>query len=36
VAARYDASSPVTTSESQVAYARFPPREFIRYGGWLA
>ncbi len=35
VAARYGASSPVTTIDSDVAYARFPPREFSRYGGWL-
>jgi cupin domain len=35
VAARYGASSPVTTIDSEVAYARFPPRELTRYGGWL-
>jgi len=35
VAARYGASSPETTTDSDVAYARFPPREFTRYGGWL-
>jgi uncharacterized cupin superfamily protein len=35
VAARYGASSPETTIDSDVAYARFPPRVFTRYGGWL-
>ena len=35
VAARHGASSPETTGDSDVAYARFPPREFVRYGGWL-
>jgi uncharacterized cupin superfamily protein len=36
VAARYGASAPETTIDSDVAYARFPPRVFTRYGGWLA
>jgi uncharacterized cupin superfamily protein len=36
VAERHGASSPETTADSDVAYARFPPREFVRYGGWLA
>jgi uncharacterized cupin superfamily protein len=35
VAARHGASSPETTIDSEVAYARFPPRVFTRYGGWL-
>jgi uncharacterized cupin superfamily protein len=35
VAARHGAASPVTTIDSGVAYGRFPPREFTRYGGWL-
>jgi uncharacterized cupin superfamily protein len=35
VAARHGASSPVTTIDTDVAYARFPPREFVWYGGWL-
>src|SRR5262249_35819905 len=36
VAARYGASSPETTIHTEVASPRFPPREFVRYGGWLA
>jgi uncharacterized cupin superfamily protein len=35
VAARLGASSPETTIDTDLAYARFPPREFVRYGGWL-
>jgi uncharacterized cupin superfamily protein len=35
VAARHGAAAPETTIDSDVAYARFPPRTFTRYGGWL-
>jgi hypothetical protein len=36
VAQRHGAASPETTTSSDVAYGRFPPREFARYGGWLS
>jgi len=35
VAARHGASAPETTIDSEVAYARFPPRTYTRYRGWL-
>ena len=36
VAARLGAAPPETTNDFDVAYSRFPPRVFTRYGGWLA
>jgi Cupin domain len=35
VAAKHGAAPHVTTESSDEAYARFPPREPTRYGGWL-
>jgi uncharacterized cupin superfamily protein len=36
VATRLGAAPPETTADYDVAYARFPRREFTKYGGWLA
>jgi hypothetical protein len=35
VAQQHDAAPEQTTTESEEAYARFPPSERLRYGGWL-
>jgi cupin domain len=35
VAAKLGGAPPETTEDPRVAYARFPSRTFVRYGGWL-